>query len=267
MAGHDNDYYAAAARAPAATIGATMDATAFPGDRRRRRAGRRRDPRRRRRDADRDLPHALGDHRRRDLAEVREPAVHRVVQGTRRVQLPAAAARRRRGARRRRRVGRQPRAGRRLPRSPPRHPGHDRDAARHAVLEGHRHRTPRCRDRARGRRVRGRARRPARRIADERGATLVPAFDDPAVIAGQGTVALEMLDAAPRPRRARRTGRRRRARSRAWRSPRRTAAPASRSSGCRARATRACSPRSAATRPAPAGRRSRKASRSRRPAS
>lgn len=37
----------------------------------------------------------------------------------------------------------------------------------------------------------------ARRITEERGATLVPAFDHPAIIAGQGTVALEMLDAAP----------------------------------------------------------------------
>ena len=37
----------------------------------------------------------------------------------------------------------------------------------------------------------------ARRISEDRGATLVPAFDDPAVIAGQGTVGLEVLDAVP----------------------------------------------------------------------
>jgi threonine dehydratase len=37
----------------------------------------------------------------------------------------------------------------------------------------------------------------AQRIAEQRNATLVPAFDDPAIIAGQGTVALELLDAAP----------------------------------------------------------------------
>src|SRR5436190_970946 len=37
----------------------------------------------------------------------------------------------------------------------------------------------------------------ARRIAEDRGATLVPAFDDPAIIAGQGTVGLELLDAVP----------------------------------------------------------------------
>lgn len=37
----------------------------------------------------------------------------------------------------------------------------------------------------------------ARRIAAERGARLVPAFDDPLVVAGQGTVALELLAGAP----------------------------------------------------------------------
>ena len=36
----------------------------------------------------------------------------------------------------------------------------------------------------------------ARDYADERGATLVPPFDDPLVIAGQGTVGLELLDEA-----------------------------------------------------------------------
>ena len=34
----------------------------------------------------------------------------------------------------------------------------------------------------------------AQRIAAETGATLVPAFDDPLVIAGQGTIGLEILD-------------------------------------------------------------------------
>jgi threonine dehydratase len=37
----------------------------------------------------------------------------------------------------------------------------------------------------------------AQRITAETGAKLVPPFDDPRIIAGQGTVALEMLDAAP----------------------------------------------------------------------
>jgi threonine dehydratase len=37
----------------------------------------------------------------------------------------------------------------------------------------------------------------ARRIVEEQGATLVPPFDDDAVIAGQGTLALELLEEAP----------------------------------------------------------------------
>ena len=37
----------------------------------------------------------------------------------------------------------------------------------------------------------------ARALAADTGATFVPAFDDPAIIAGQGTVALEILDAVP----------------------------------------------------------------------
>jgi threonine dehydratase len=35
------------------------------------------------------------------------------------------------------------------------------------------------------------------RVADEQGATLVPPFDDPAIIAGQGTVGLEILEDWP----------------------------------------------------------------------
>ena len=37
----------------------------------------------------------------------------------------------------------------------------------------------------------------AARIAAERGATLVPPYDDPAIVAGQGTVALELLEEVP----------------------------------------------------------------------
>jgi threonine dehydratase len=37
----------------------------------------------------------------------------------------------------------------------------------------------------------------AQRIAEERGAVVVPSFDDPAVVAGQGTVGLEILDQMP----------------------------------------------------------------------
>lgn len=39
----------------------------------------------------------------------------------------------------------------------------------------------------------------AERIADESGAIVVPSFDDPAIVAGQGTVGLEILDQMERP--------------------------------------------------------------------
>ena len=39
----------------------------------------------------------------------------------------------------------------------------------------------------------------AQRLADERGAVVVPSFDDPAIVAGQGTVGLEILDQMPFP--------------------------------------------------------------------
>lgn len=39
----------------------------------------------------------------------------------------------------------------------------------------------------------------AQAIAEQTGATLVPAFDDPLIIAGQGTIALELLAAMPQP--------------------------------------------------------------------
>ena len=53
----------------------------------------------------------VGDHRRRGVGEVREPAVHRRLQGARRAEQAAAADRRRAPARRDRRLGRQPRPG------------------------------------------------------------------------------------------------------------------------------------------------------------
>ena len=39
----------------------------------------------------------------------------------------------------------------------------------------------------------------AQALADERGAVVVPSFDDPAIVAGQGTVGLEILDQMPEP--------------------------------------------------------------------
>ena len=104
----------------------------------------------------------------------------------------AARARGRRGG-----VRRKPRAGPRPPRPPARHPGDDRHAGRDAVHQDHPHRSPRRRSGARRRRLR-RARSPAAlALAAESGATFVPAFDDPLIIAGQGTVGLEILDAVP----------------------------------------------------------------------
>ncbi|MDQ3482544.1 MAG: threonine/serine dehydratase [Pseudomonadota bacterium] len=39
----------------------------------------------------------------------------------------------------------------------------------------------------------------AQKLADERGAVVVPSFDDPAIVAGQGSVGLEILDQMPVP--------------------------------------------------------------------
>ncbi len=76
---------------------------------------------------------------RRRRGQVREPAVHRLVQGPGGAQ-PAAqpdrgGAPRRRGGR----VGRQPRAGRGPPRRPAGHRRHHRDAGVHAVPQGQAH--------------------------------------------------------------------------------------------------------------------------------
>ena len=85
--------------------------------------------------------------------------------------------------------------------APARHPGDDRDAGGHAVHEGREHRAPRRARRAARRRATPSALAEAQRIADDTGATLVPAFDDPLVIAGQGTVGLELLAQVPDARR------------------------------------------------------------------
>ena len=68
------------------------------------------------------------DHRRGSLAEVRESAVHRRLQGARRAQQIAAAHARGTGARSDRRIGGQPRAGGRLSCQAARHSGDDRHA-------------------------------------------------------------------------------------------------------------------------------------------
>ena len=94
-------------------------------------------------------------------------------------------------------VGRQPCAGRGLPCAPPGHTRHHRDAARDAVRESREHAAVRgawwC---SRARAVEDAARH-AWQLAEAQGLTFVHPFDDAAVIAGQGTLALEMLAAAP----------------------------------------------------------------------
>ena len=96
----------------------------------------------------------------------------------------------------------------------------------------------------------------AARIAEESGATVVPSFDDPAIVAGQGTVGLEMLEQLQKQASNRRRGSSSRAaaaglprgspwpvrtRTSWWSSPRAGTTCAARSSGarsCRSRRTR-----------------------------
>ena len=96
------------------------------------------------------------DRRRGDLAQVREPAVHRVVQGTRRAQPAQGPDRRRERARRHRGVGGQPCAGRGLSRVADGHPVGDRHAAVRTGREGGQHAAFRRRGRAARRDVRRR---------------------------------------------------------------------------------------------------------------
>ena len=174
-------------------------------------------PRRRRADRGRGRAHALPAqrdpvaHRQgRCLAEVREPAVHRLVQGARRAEHAAAAHARGAQARRHRDVGRQPRAGRRLSRGPARHPGDHRHAVLHAQHQGHAHARPR---RARSCCTATRwPRPPPRRIAwpPRRSSSSSIPTTMPRIIAGQGTIALEMLRGRAGARHAGRPDRRRR---------------------------------------------------------
>ena len=73
----------------------------------------------------------------------------------------------------------------------------DRDARGRAGREARGDARLRRRGRARTTAGRRAARRSARALAEERGLALVPPYDDPLVMAGQGTVALELLDDVP----------------------------------------------------------------------
>ena len=114
-------------------------------------------------------------------------------------------------ARRHRHVGRQPCPGGRLSRAAPRHPGDHRHAGGHAPGEGGEHALLR----RQGHPVRRdalRSRRPApARSPTREGLVFVHPYDDPKVMAGQGTIALEMLGRRARSRPDRRAHRRRRA--------------------------------------------------------
>ena len=109
----------------------------------------------------------------------------------------------------------------------------------------------------------------AARVARERGGTIVPPFDDPAIVAGQGTVALELLEDVPdldvtrRAARRRRTARRLRARGPRARLARRVVG---RRAGDGRRLSRARSRPARAGRDRGAGRRSPTACRRSRPA-
>ena len=148
----------------------------------------------------------------RSSSEIRESAIHRLVQGARRAQQAAVADRRRTQARRRRHVGRQSRARRRLSRGPPRIPAtivmpegtpftkvkHTRDFGARVVHRG-RHAF------AKPLHARARARR-----RTQISPSSIP-IDDPMVIAGQGTRGARIPRAGARDRHAGRAHRRRRA--------------------------------------------------------
>ena len=140
---------------------------------------------------------AVGHARLPALPQVREPAVHRVVQGARRAELPAVDGCARARLRRGRDERRQPCPGRRVPRRQARHRGHHLHAARHAVHQGRAHPRPGRRRAHRGRQPRRGDRQRRASMRASTGAVFLHPFDDPLVIAGQGTVALEMLQQVP----------------------------------------------------------------------
>ena len=74
-----------------------------------------------------------------------------------------------------------------------RHARHHRDAERCAALEARAHRSARRRDRAPMTATREDRAAIAHKIAKERGATIVPPYDDPLIIAGQGTIGAEIV--------------------------------------------------------------------------
>ena len=126
--------------------------------------------------------------RRARFPQGRNVAAHRLVQIPRRLQQdfgdPCGAARCRRGGL----FVRQSRARRGGGGGAPRHARDHRDAERRAESETRAHAGTWRRDRVPTTARPRIARRSRKRIIAERGATLVPPYDDPLIIAGQGTI-------------------------------------------------------------------------------
>ena len=126
-------------------------------------------------------------------AEARGPAAGVLVQAARRLQQDGAPDAGRARARRHRRVGRQSRAGRRARRAAARLRRDDRHAG-HDAADQDRGGGGARRDRRAARRfVLGCVREGAASCRRRRGATFVHPYDDPDVIAGQGTIGMEIL--------------------------------------------------------------------------
>jgi len=128
--------------------------------------------------------------------KLEKPAAHRRVQDPRRAER--AHAPRRREARRgcRHRVRGQPRSRRGVRRAAHRRAGDRRAAAWRSAREAHGDPAQRRRDRFSQTAATTKRTPVALEIARTRGRTYVHAFDDDEVIAGQGTVALELLEDA-----------------------------------------------------------------------
>ena len=128
-------------------------------------------------------------------------------------------------ARRRGGFERQSRPGRRRRRGAPRRAGDDRDARERGTGEGGAHGRLGRRDRAL-RELERRAPAVAAEIRDARSLEYIPPFDDVRIIAGQGTVGLEMARDAPRASRPSSSASAAAVSSRASRRPSRRSAPA-----------------------------------------
>ena len=214
----------------------------------------------------------FGPPARPPLPQGREPPADRRLQDPRRVRRGRVAAGRRAGARRHHLLVGQPRPGRGTGRPPARRPAV-------VVMPSDAPAIKRERVEADGAEIivvgtaSDERQAVAERIAAERALTIIPPFDDDRIIAGQGTVGLEIARGPPgrgcraRPDRRRRARERRRhggqgasgrppgwsASSRSWRPTRATRSRAARSSNGRPRTSRGRSPTARGRRPSAPG--------------